>query len=107
MKKSTSSKLEYTDIYANLEAFDIYITLNNGKTIKKRIRKNELNEAVIFFISFKLAKCEDINTNPQNKSNIYFGRKRAGKDEGRGGKEKVNVRVVLYFGIKIILIEVK
>jgi len=46
-------------------------------------------------------------TNPQNKSNIYFGRKRAGKDEGRGGKEKVNVRVVLYFGIKIILIEVK
>jgi len=43
--------------------------------------------------------CDLYNTNPQNKSNIYFGGKRKGKDEGRGGKEKVNVRVVLCFGI--------
>ena len=48
--------------YANLEDFEIYITLNNGKKIKKRIRKSDLNEAVILFISFKLAKCEDIKS---------------------------------------------
>ena len=45
MKKSTSSKLEYTDIMQILK-HSIYITLNNGKIIKKRIRKNEFNEAV-------------------------------------------------------------
>jgi len=27
-------------------------------------------------------------TNPQNKSNIYFGRKRAGKDEGEEEKKR-------------------
>ncbi len=64
-KKFYYEKIEKLEIrihryYANLEAFDIYITLNNGKTIKKRIRKNKLNEAVILFINFKLAKCEDI-----------------------------------------------